>query len=52
MIKDTCLFPLTAQSLVLQDLEDCPRSQCLNNGDQKQATQIINKTVHQTVPNC
>jgi hypothetical protein len=52
MVKDTCLASLltTAQSLLLQDLEDYRRSQRLSNNDQKQAIQIINKIVHQTVP--
>jgi hypothetical protein len=35
MVKDTCLFPLAAQSLVLQDLEGCHRMQRLNNSNQK-----------------
>ena len=49
----TCLdSPLAAaQSLLLLDLEDFRSSQHLNNNDdRKQATQRINKTVHQTVP--
>jgi hypothetical protein len=46
MIKDTCLFPLAAQSLILQYPEDCRRLQRLNNIDRKQATQAINKTVY------
>jgi hypothetical protein len=36
-----------AQSLVLQDPGDFCRSQHLNKKDWKQATQEINKTVHQ-----
>jgi hypothetical protein len=51
--RNTCLdSPLAAaQSLILKGLEDYQSSQCLNNNDdQKQAIQIINKTVQQTVP--
>jgi hypothetical protein len=49
--KNTCLLPLAnARSVVLQDLEGYHRSQCLNKYDQKQATQVINKIVHQTCP--
>jgi hypothetical protein len=29
MVKDTCLFPIAAQSHVLQDLEGCRRQQRL-----------------------
>jgi hypothetical protein len=45
MVKDTCLdSPLaTAQSLVLRDLKGYRRSQHLNNNNQKQAIQTINK---------
>jgi hypothetical protein len=52
MIKDTCLDSLltAAQSLLLQDPEDYRRSQRLNNNDQKQAIQTINKIVYQTIP--
>jgi hypothetical protein len=48
----TCLdLPLaTAQSLLLEGLEDFRGSQRLNNNDdRKQAIQRMNKTVHQTV---
>jgi hypothetical protein len=46
--RSTCLaLPLTAdQSLILQGLKDFQSSQRLNNNDQKQAIQIINKIVH------
>jgi hypothetical protein len=48
----TCLdSPLTtAQSLLLWDLEGYRRSQRLNNSDWKQAIQIVNKIVQQTIP--
>jgi hypothetical protein len=49
MIKDTCLFPIATQSFVLQDPEDCRRSQRLNNSDWKQSTQAINKIEHKIV---
>jgi hypothetical protein len=50
MVKDTFLFSLVAaQSLILQDPENCCRSQRLNNSDQKQA---INKIGHQVVTKC
>jgi hypothetical protein len=52
MVKNTCLDSslTTAQSLLLWDLEGYQKSQHLNNSDQKQAIEIINKIVHQTVP--
>jgi hypothetical protein len=47
-----CLDSLlaTAQSLLLEGLEDYQSSQRLYNSDQKQAIQRINKTVQQIVP--
>jgi hypothetical protein len=53
MSRNTCLGSLlaTGQSLLLRDLKDFRSSQRLNNNDRKQAIQIINKTVHQTVSN-
>jgi hypothetical protein len=52
MVKDTCLDSLlaTSESLVLRDLEGYRRSQRLNNNDQKQAIQTINKIVYQKEP--
>jgi hypothetical protein len=50
MAKGTCLnSSLTAAQSILRDLEGYRRSQRLNNNDQKQAIQEINKIVHQTV---
>jgi hypothetical protein len=38
IVNDTSLFPLVAaQSLDLQGIEDCRRSQNINNDDKKQA---------------
>jgi hypothetical protein len=50
-LRNTCMnSPLAAsQSLFLHDLEDFRRQQRLNNNDWKQAIQIINKIVYQTV---
>jgi hypothetical protein len=39
-----------AQSLLLEGLEDFRGLRRLNNNDQQQAIQIINKTLYQTVP--
>jgi hypothetical protein len=52
MVKDTCLALLlaAAPSLLLRDLEGYRRSQRLNNNDQKQVIQTINKIVYQTIP--
>jgi hypothetical protein len=49
---NTCLDSLLAatRSPLLEGLEDFRSLQRLNNNDQKQAIQRINKTVHQTVP--
>jgi hypothetical protein len=46
--RNTChALPLAAsQSLVLRDLEGYQSSQRLNNNDQKQVIQKINKTVY------
>jgi hypothetical protein len=48
----TCLAARTAQSLALVDLEGCPTSVRLINGNRKHKPQYINKTVHQTFPIC
>jgi hypothetical protein len=52
MVKDTCLHSLlnAAQSLALQDLESSQTMKHLNHNDRKQAIQVINKIVYQTVP--
>jgi hypothetical protein len=50
--RNTCLNSslATAQSLLLEVIEDFRSSQRLNNNDWKQAIQRINKTVYQTAP--
>jgi hypothetical protein len=48
----TCLVVRTAQNLPPIDLEGCPTSTLLINGNGKYKPQYINKIVHQTFPNC
>jgi hypothetical protein len=47
-----CLAARTAQNLTLADLEGCPMSVHLIDGNRKYKPQYINKTVHQTFPIC
>jgi hypothetical protein len=51
MVNDTCLDSslIAAQSL-LRDLKGYRRLQRLNNSEQKEVIQTINKTTYQTVP--
>jgi hypothetical protein len=48
----TCLAAQTAQNLALEGLEDYPMTTHLNNDNRKHKPQYINKTAHQTFPNC
>jgi hypothetical protein len=49
--RNTCLLSLAAaQSLIVQDPEDCRRRRRVNNNDRKQAILAINKIVYQTLP--
>jgi hypothetical protein len=48
----TCFAARTAQSLPLVDLEGCPMSVHLINGNWKHKLQYINKIVHQIFPIC
>jgi hypothetical protein len=52
MVNDTCLDSslIAAQSLLLRDLKGYRRLQRLNNSEQKEVIQTINKTTYQTVP--